>query len=155
MKAVTYRVLLAVYMSACCFACSQSAFYDQYQMVEGAWEKEKEFYFTYNIDDNSAHYNLYINVRNNNFYPYQNLWLFCTEEQPVGPIRRDTVECLLADDFGKWFGTGISIFHLTIPIRMGYAFPHKGQYTFCIRQGMRDSRLKGIEEIGLTIEKTD
>jgi len=155
MNAVIYRNLLIICLFSGCLSCSQTVFYDQYQIIEGAWNKEKEFYFTYNIDDNSAHYNLHIHVRNNNRYQYQNLWLFCAEEQPVGPIQRDTVECLLADEYGEWYGTGISIFHLTIPIRTNYIFPHKGQYTFIIRQGMRDNRLRGIEEIGLTIEKID
>jgi gliding motility-associated lipoprotein GldH len=137
------------------FSCSQTTFYDQYQIVDEMWHKEKEFYFTYAIDDIFARYNLYINVRNNNSYLYQNLWLFCSEEQPVGPVRCDTIECMLADNFGKWYGSGISIFYLRIPIRIGYSFPHKGQYTFSIKQGMRDNCLKGIEEIGLTIEKID
>jgi gliding motility-associated lipoprotein GldH len=149
-----FRVLVFFCLSASSFSCSQTTFfYDQYQIVEGVWDKEKELYFTYNIDDISAHYNFHIHVRHNNLYPYQNLWLFCAEEQPLGPVQRDTIEYMLADDFGKWHGAGISIFHLSIPVRTGHTFTHAGQYTFCIRQGMRDSRLRGIEEIGLTIEK--
>jgi gliding motility-associated lipoprotein GldH len=122
-------------------------------MIESEWNKEKEFYFTYQIQDLESLYDLSIEVRNNNWYPYQNLWLFCAEEQPVGPISRDTIECMLADDYGKWKGKGITIFHLSIPIRTNYKFEHKGQYTFNIRHGMRDDDLKGIEEIGLRLKK--
>jgi gliding motility-associated lipoprotein GldH len=133
-------------------SCKNKAFYEQYQVVELEWGREKEYFFTYNITDNRRLYRVSIEVRNNRLYPYQNLWLFCSEEQPVGPVLCDTVECMLADDYGKWFGRGISIFHLAIPFRTRYRFPHKGQYTFCIRQGMRNTRLNGIEEIGLRIE---
>lgn len=144
-----FSVLICLFFSS----CANTDFYNQYQVINTKWEKEKEFYFTFNIEDNASLYNFSIEIRNNNAYPYQNLWLFCTEEQPVGPIWRDTIECMLADDFGKWYGTGLSIFHLSIPVRTQYKFPYKGQYTFSIQQGMRDDHLQGIEEIGIRIEK--
>ncbi|MDR2919514.1 MAG: gliding motility lipoprotein GldH [Tannerella sp.] len=149
LQAIIFSVSLCLF----CFSCTSTDFYNQYQIIDEKWEKEKEFYFTFEIEDNSSLYNLSVEIRNNNSYPYQNLWLFCTEEQPVGPIWRDTIECTLADDFGKWYGTGMSIFHQSIPIRTTYKFPYKSQYTFSIRQGMRDSNLQGIEEIGVRIEK--
>jgi gliding motility-associated lipoprotein GldH len=134
-------------------SCGESALYDQYQVVNTEWDKKKEYFFTYEIIDITREYRVSLNIRNNNRYPYRNLWLFCSEEQPVGPIRRDTLECMLADDYGKWLGSGISIYHASIPFRERYRFPHKGQYTFSIRQGMRDAHLRGIEEIGLRIEE--
>ena len=84
-------------------------------------------------------------------YPYQNLWLFCSEEQPIGPLHRDTIECMLADEFGKWYGHGISLYQSSFPIHSQYKFPHAGQYTFSFRQGMRDDALKGIQEIGFSV----
>jgi len=155
MKPNIFRMLSTICLLSGCIACTSTTFYEQYQMIDNAWGKEKEFYFTYNIDDNSVPYNIYISIRNNNNYPYRNLWLFCSEEQPVGPVARDTIECMLGDEFGKWYGTGISIFHISIPLRTDYIFPHKGQYTFGIRQGMRENQLNGIEEIGLTITKSN
>lgn len=152
-RKLTQVTILSVWISLFFSSCVNTDFYNQYQVIDQKWEKEKEFYFTFNIDDNSSLYNLSIEIRNNNSYPYQNIWLFCTEEQPVGPIWRDTIECMLADDFGKWFGTGLSIYHLSNPIRTNYKFPYKGQYTFSIRQGMRDDQLQGIEEIGIRINK--
>ncbi len=136
-------------------SCKETAYYEQYQVIEKPWDKEKEYYFTYEINDNTIPYDVSLVIRNNNLYPYQNLWLFCGEEQPVGLFKCDTFECMLADEYGKWKGNGISIYHLSIPVRTRYMFPHKGQYTFCIRQGMREEQLKGIEEIGLRIETAD
>ena len=147
-------VVLFLSLYSLLFSCTSTDFYNQYQIVDQKWEKEKEFYFTFEIEDNTSEYNFFIEIRNNNSYPYQNLWLFCSEEQPMGPILRDTIECMLADDFGKWYGTGMSIYQLSIPIRTMYKFPYKGQYTFSLRQGMRNNQLKGIEEIGIRIEKT-
>jgi gliding motility-associated lipoprotein GldH len=122
-------------------------------MIEKTWSKDKELYFTYEIKDKTISYDVSIEIRNNNLYPFQNLWLFCAEEQPIGPVWRDTIECMLADDYGKWLGNGMSVHQLSIPVRTQYKFPHKGQYTFSIRQGMREDSLKGLEEIGLQIKK--
>lgn len=147
------------YLAAACscllaFSCDAPALYEQYQAIDNTtWEKDKEYYFTFHITDADAPYDLTLEVRNNNLYPYQNLWLFCNEEPPIGPLKQDTIECLLADAFGKWYGHGISLFQSSFPIRRNYVFPHEGRYTFSFRQGMRNDRLKGIQEIGFRVEK--
>ena len=148
---------LKKFIAACvtcflCFSCKNEAVYDQYQAIQNtSWEKNKEYYFTFLIEDISVPYDLTLEVRNNNMYPYQNLWVFCSEELPIGPLKRDTIECMLADEFGKWYGHGISLFQSSFPIRSAYYFPVKGQYTFSFRQGMRNDQLPGIQEIGLRV----
>ncbi|MDR3262606.1 MAG: gliding motility lipoprotein GldH [Tannerella sp.] len=151
-KPLVRRIVMPCLL-AVCLSCTGRIFYERYQVVEHGWSKEKEYFFTYEIRDNSVPYRLSLEIRNNSRYPYQNLWLFYSEEQPVGPVLLfDTLECMLADDHGKWLGRGISIHHSSIPVRTHFRFPHKGQYTFCVRHGMRDTYLNGIEEIGLHIE---
>lgn len=136
-------------------SCRPEVLYDQYQIIEHTvWEKDKEYYFTFMVDEIEVPYDLTLEIRNNNLYPYQNLWLFCNEEPPVGTLRRDTIECLLADDFGKWYGQGISLFQLSIPLKKNHYFTHKGQYTFSFKQGMRTDQLKGIQELGFRVSKS-
>ncbi|WP_234998036.1 gliding motility lipoprotein GldH [Parabacteroides sp. Marseille-P3160] len=142
-------LLLALFFAS----CGSPFVYDQYQVIEGtSWDKEKIYYFTFDIEDPSVPYEITLEIRNNNFYPYQNLWLFIGEERPIGPMVRDTIECLLADEFGKWKGRGITLFEFSYPLRKKYVFPHSGRYTLGIQQGMRDQRLPGIEEIGVRVE---
>ncbi len=143
-------VLIGIFAS-----CQYDALYDQYQIIENTvWEKDKEYYFTFLVDDIDIPYDLTLDVRNNNLYPYQNLWLFYVEERPVGGLVRDTIECVLADEFGKWYGKGISLFQLSIPLKKGYYFPYKGQYTFSFRQGMRKDHLTGIQELGFRVTRS-
>ena len=137
------------------FACNQATLYNQYQVIDNtAWTKDKVYYFTFEINDNSIAYDIFLDIRNNNKYPYQNLWLFSNEEPPIGDLKKDTVECILADEFGKWHGHGISLYESSYPIRTKYYFPYLGQYTFSFRQGMRDSVILGIQEIGLRVTPT-
>ena len=80
------------------FSCDQEVVYEQYQAInDSLWEKEKVYYFTFEIQDVESAYDLQLEIRNNNLYPYQNLWVFCCEERPIGPLIRDTMECMLAD----------------------------------------------------------
>lgn len=149
------NLLFILGIASVCFSCESPALYDQYQAIENtSWDKDKEYYFTFEVEDISVPYDLVLEVRNNNLYPYQNLWLFYNEEQPIGPLKKDTIECMLADEFGKWYGHGISLFQSSFPLRQAYYFPHEGQYTFSFRQGMRHDALPGIQEIGLRIEKS-
>jgi gliding motility-associated lipoprotein GldH len=120
--------------------------------VEPEWHRDREYFFTCEIEDNTLNYDISLLIRNNGSYPYQNLWLFCSEDQPIGPARCDTFECLLADEYGKWLGRGVSVYHSRIPLYTRCHFQHKGQYTFSFRHGMRDSTLRGIEQIGMRIE---
>jgi gliding motility-associated lipoprotein GldH len=136
------------------FSCKNEVVYNQYHEIgRSMWEKEKEYDFTFRIDDTTALYNITFEVRNNSLYPYRNLWVFYTERPPVGAIRRDTIECMLADEFGRWYGKGISLYQSGFPVRTRYQFPFKGEYTFGFRQGMRNDTLTGIRNVGLRIEQ--
>ena len=107
---------LKKFIAACvtcflCFSCENEAVYDQYQAIQNtSWEKNKEYYFTFLIEDISVPYDLTLEVRNNNMYPYQNLWVFCSEELPIGPLKRDTIECKLMS-LGNGMGTGSPCFN--------------------------------------------
>lgn len=151
-----FEGVIVAFLVVLCLSCSQQSLYEQYQVVDQrTWEKNKTYYFSFNVNDTATLYNLTFEVRNNNMYPYQNLWLFTGEERPIGPLISDTIECILADEYGKWSGHGISLFQSEFPIRTNYQFKHSGVYTFSFRQGMRDSTLTGIEEIGFRVEKAN
>lgn len=145
-------LLLCLSAVLCCMSCGERVFYEQYQSIDSKyWEKEAEYYFSFEITNTSIPYDLTLEIRNNNLYPYQNLWVFSQEEQPSGQVQRDTTECILADDYGKWLGTGISLFHSSHVLHTQYFFKEPGTYTIGFRQGMRQDQLTGIQEIGLCI----
>ncbi|MCK9254594.1 MAG: gliding motility lipoprotein GldH [Bacteroidales bacterium] len=120
------------------------------------WDNKKKLLFTFEIDDTLTMHNVYIHIRHSSEYQYKNLWLFVKSSAPNGVIKIDTLECNLADDYGKWYGKGSgSIRNLQWPWKMNVRFPHKGKYSVEYEQAMRIDQLPGIMKMGLRIEKVD
>ena len=84
----------------------------------------------------------------------QNLFLFVTTTSPNGSTLRDTFECYLADERGKWTGSGWGdIYDNQFIYKGNIRFPVSGVYTFEYVQAMRTDKLDYISDIGLRIEK--
>ncbi len=73
---------------------------------------------------------------------------------PNGGILQDTVNCILADNRGKWLGKGVGdLWDLRIPYVGGFKFAQSGKYTVSLEQAMRvNNGLNGITDVGLRVE---
>ena len=137
------------------FSCGSDTVYNEFQPIRNIiWKKQDTYFFNFEIKDNSVAYDVSLQLRNNDTYPYQNLWILSEEEQPSGVSAKDTIEYMIADDYGKWTGSGITLFQGHILLRKNHHFPDTGKYTISIQHGMRDNELTGIKDIGLFIEKS-
>ncbi|MEI7502126.1 MAG: gliding motility lipoprotein GldH, partial [Paludibacter sp.] len=106
------------------------------------------------ITDTLATYNVYVNIRNIGDYPYQNLWFFLNKKSPDSVLIKDSIECYLADNRGKWLGKGVgSIFEMPVLYQQKVHFKNAGNYQYKIVHGMRDTILVGINDIGMRVEK--
>jgi gliding motility-associated lipoprotein GldH len=129
-------------------------FFETHHIPQKSWKAKDTVSFNIFIEDISSHYNIYLDIRNAGNYPYSNLYLFATTLMPDGKINTDTIENILADETGKWYGKGLGdIKDNRYLLRKGAKFPLKGNYTFRFVQAMRTDDLKGISDIGLRIEK--
>jgi len=148
---VSVFVLLAGLLTA----CGPTDFYLRNVPIEkGIWPANHFYSFEVPVNDTAGTYNIYLQVRNDGRYEYSNLWLFIRTNSPAGAILRDTLECRLADEQGRWQGKGSGgKFSLEIPIRYRVKFPVSGVYLFEIDQGMRNTELSYITDLGLRIEK--
>jgi len=137
-------------------ACDQKKVFEAYHQIdEKGWNKDSVVVFNVHLSDTIKNHNLYVNIRNKGTYAYSNIYLFLTIGSPDGVMRTDTVEFTLADPSGKWRGSGIGGLHDNqIPYKSSVYFPHKGDYKFMIKQGMRDNVLQGIRDVGFRVEKT-
>lgn len=94
-------------------------------------------------------------IRHSTEYQYNNLFLFRSIESTQGVEYTDTVNVALADPLGVWNGSGMSnLKTLEIPIGQGAVrFRDDERYTLKITQGMRDTVLYGIQDVGVQFEQ--
>lgn len=152
MKPKHIFILFIVFLSV--FSCRQNEVFFQYKNVASkGWGKDSLLNFDIRITDTVNPYNVYVHVRHHGDYPYQNIWLFTQQINPDSTLKRDTIEAYLADQYGKWLGTGVgALKEMPIFYRQQIHFPDTGIYRLKIGHGMRDSLLRGIKDIGVRIE---
>jgi gliding motility-associated lipoprotein GldH len=131
--------------------------FEENKKIKGSkWDAKDKLVFLTNIQDTLNGYDFFINLRQAATYPYSNIFFFVDTWFPNGKTARDTVECVLADDKGNWFGRGLGdIKENKILFKKGVRFPLKGNYVFVFQQAMRVEQLPSVLDVGLRIEKTD
>jgi gliding motility-associated lipoprotein GldH len=136
-------------------ACTNNDAYFQYIPIDQqGWSKDSLCIFDIPVSDTLSTFNVYVNIRNRGEYPYQNLWLFLQKMSPDSTVVNDSIELYLADNRGKWLGSGIgSILEMPVLYQQNVKFQSAGNYQFKIGHGMRDSVLVGINDIGMRVEK--
>jgi len=133
--------------------CRQVMYQNSKQVPNNIWESGHNIAFEVTVEDTVGAYDFYIDLRNTSTYGYANIYMFVNTTFPSGRTARDTVECILADRSGRWLGSGTG--HLVdnhILFKQNIRFPHTGLYRFEFEQGMRDTHLEGIADIGISIE---
>lgn len=135
--------------------CGNSSLIDKNMDVnENAWDMNQKLKIVVNINDTSSTYNFYVNLRNTTDYKYSNFFIFIKTKFPNGQIAIDTLECILVDNQGKWYGKGNDkLKDNRILFKKDAIFPMKGSYVFEIEHAMRDKNISGIKSIGLCIEQ--
>lgn len=136
-------------------SCDPDRVYEKnVRIPDGIWSQENIIPFEVVIEDTSGTYNLYVNIRNTSLYPMSNLYLFITTTAPSGHSVKDTVEVILADDRGKWLGSGLGdIWDLQQLYKRNIRFARKGRYLFEYQQAMRAKQLPFVLDAGLRVEK--
>ncbi len=151
-----YKITGILFLFLGLLSCDSNKVFEEYVEVENAnWQKENVASFEFMAEDTTSAHNLYINIRNTGSYPYSNLYLFVAMQGPNGGLLKDTVNCILADNRGKWLGNGIGdLWDLKIPYVGGFKFAQSGKYIVSLEQAMRvEGGLKGITDVGLRVEK--
>lgn len=147
----TIALLAVVGLAAC---NTGTLYHENSPITDHVWDREDVKQFTVPIADTVGVYNIYLQVRNADGYPFSNLFLFIETEMPGPILRTDTVECILADHTGRWLGDGLGdIWDNSILYRKGIRFPRAGNYTFSIKHGMRQEKLPLIMDIGIAVRK--
>ena len=118
------------------------------------WSYVNRAKFDCKIDDESAAYNLYLNLRVTDNYKYANLFVLIYQSSGGDKAKVTRYEVKLATHDGQWLGKGSgNLYSYQVPFKTGYKFPAKGNYHFEIEQNMRDNPLHEVSDVGLRVEK--
>ncbi len=143
------------------FSCKQKSYFDEYQPTQNSWNRKDIKKFSINQEDTVGLYNMYIQLRSTNDYPYSNIFLIVKSTNPKGKIMIDTLQYEMADANGNMLGDGFTdIKESKLWFKDHYKFPMKGTYLFEIEHAIRsaekikaEEKLDGITDVGLKLEK--
>lgn len=146
-------------------SCSNDAVFSSNTSFSDGWPLRDTVQVELPQLDSIKAYNLYINVRNSNDYPFNNLFLIVSMDFPQGKTITDTLEYRMANPDGTWMGSGIgSVKENKLWYKEGVKFSEDGTYKLSIVHAVRNNgavegveRLTGITDVGVSVElpKTD
>lgn len=149
------RYFIGLAIVACMVSCNEGEVYYKFSpILDNEWGKDQEVSFqldslSINSQDNYA---ISLELVHNIDYQYKNLFLYLEHNHQGGISFSDTVECVLVDDHGRWYGSGngatrqLSVLYKT-NLRINPAMHNE----ISVRHAMQDLKLKGIEKIGLKV----
>lgn len=155
-RSVIFIAVAALLLTSCSDA---PVFQADVAIPEGAWNRSYKPSFSFDIADSVSKHDVFIDVRHNGDYPFSDLFLFVDLTGPGGRAVRDTVECLLADPTGKWYGKGLGFifsdrYQAHVLYKLGNRFPAGGTYTITLEQAMRTEELAGVLDVGVSVARS-
>ena len=154
---------LFIIIAGLLISCDKKRVFDEYQSVGNAWNMKKEVIFELPKIDTLKKYNLFINLRANDDYKFNNLFLIVSMEQPNGLTKVDTLEYEMADVDGALLGDGFSDIkesklYYKENVKFKASENNKIHIKHAVRQtgkivGVQD--LEGITEVGFRIESIE
>ncbi len=144
-------------------SCDKNQIFDQYKTFDNGWHKDSIVSFDFEQEVSKKPSNIFINIRNNDDYEFNNLFLIVKLEQPKGKIKIDTLEYQMANPDGTLMGEGFSdVKESKLWYKQNALFSEKGKYKVSIQQAVRQNGkvkgvevLQGITEIGFRIESPE
>ena len=155
--------ILFLLMTFLIMSCDDKRVFDQYKSVGNSWNKDSIVTFKLPQLDDSKKYNLFVNIRDNNDYPFNNLFLIVSMEQPNKKIVVDTLEYQMSNPDGSLLGNGFTdVKENKLYYKENVDFKLKGDYNVKIQHAVRQTgkitgmkTLSGITEVGFRIESIE
>jgi gliding motility-associated lipoprotein GldH len=121
------------------------------------WHSSFKPQFTFTIKDTTSPYQVFIILRHNDKYNYNNIWLNLYTKGPGDTIQKAQYELALASADKGWMGSAMDDLYehriALTPNNQKLYFKKPGQYTFSVEQIMREDPLENVLDVGLRIEK--
>ena len=111
-------------------SCGRTDVYNEFNTLpKNGWFKRDVQRFTPEVPDTVNRYDVYLSL-----------------------LKTDTVNCELADEFGRWSGGGWgSYYQQEVLLNDDFRFSGEKEHVFTVQQAMRDDRIRGISDVGIRI----
>jgi gliding motility-associated lipoprotein GldH len=137
-------------------SCQQIDIFEKNTAIPNhAWQSNFSCNGTFEINDTTSLYNIYVVLRHTDAYKYNNIWLNIGLQSPGDTMYFQKTNLSLGDDAKGWYGAGMDdIWEVRKMLtERPKAFRKKGVYHFSVKHNMRDEPLKNIMSAGLRVEK--
>jgi gliding motility-associated lipoprotein GldH len=139
-------------------SCTRINLYEKVVSIpDHEWKNSFRPTFSFEIKDTSVPYQLYVILRHNDKYNFNNIWVNLHTKSPDGTVSKAQYELPLATNEKGWLGTGMDDLYehriALTPINQQFYFKKAGLYTFSLEHVMREEPLKNVLNVGFRIEK--
>ncbi len=118
------------------------------------WNTTNKPTFTFTISDTTSYYNIFVVIRHEDAYHFNNLWLNVTTKAPGSSPVSQQLELILANNGKGWLGSGIDdIYTHRVRITNAPVKLKAGDYQFTLQQVMRENPLQSVLDAGIRVEK--
>jgi gliding motility-associated lipoprotein GldH len=147
-----------------CFAvlilnsCRTIDLYEKVVSIPGhSWQSNFKPKFTFEIKDTSSNYQVFIILRHNDKYNYNNIWLNLYAQAPGDSSKKFMLELPLANNEKGWLGSAMDdLYEHRVALTLDpqkFNFKKAGTYSFILEQVMREDPLLNVLNAGIRLEK--
>lgn len=139
----------------CFSSCNTIDLYERVVSIpDFEWKGSYKPQFNFQIKDTTVPYQIYIVLRHNAQYNWNNIWMNLYSEAPGDSIKKIQYELPLANK-EKWLGTAMGDLyeHRVLITPKPVYFSRAGTYKYTIEHTMREDPLQHVLNVGLRIEK--
>ena len=145
-------LILVLVLSSC---GDQPEFEKVYSFNNKMWNQNVKPEYVVEIKDVDLSYDFTLSLRTTTAYKYQNLWFFMKTESPDGTTAREPFELMITNpDDGSWVGNKTGTVVETPLYFKSRKLPLPGTYKFTIEQGITESEVDEVLDLGFRVEKT-
>ncbi len=152
--------ILLLLVALLIISCDKNRVFDEYKSVGNSWHKDSIVSFDLPQLDQTKNYNLFVTIRDNNDYPFNNIFLIVAMQQPNKKVVIDTLEYEMTEADGSLLGDGFTdVKESKLFYKENVKFNLKGKYKVKIQQANRQTgkisgvtKLEGISDVGFRIE---
>jgi gliding motility-associated lipoprotein GldH len=151
--------LVAASLQIAAPSCTSIDLYEKSVVIPGHdWKRNFQPSFAFTIKDTTSPYQIFLVLRHNEKYNFNNIYINLYTQQPgEDSTRKERFDLKLATTDKGWLASGMDDIYehriLLNPPSQDIYFPKPGDYKFRVEQIMREDPLENVLNVGLRVEK--